>query len=132
MLGIYGTFSVTPTANVGDLIEIKDITPNEGYEAGRAYYTLDTNSEEITIVNNKFYMPAGDVRVIVEFNPITYTIEYELNAGEFKEGVTVVSTYNIKTTSFTLPIDIFSGMLNRYKDSFRYNVVLTHKQKYEK
>ncbi len=103
MLGIYGAFSVTPTANVGDLIEIKDITPNEGYEAGRAYYTLDTNTEEITIVNNKFYMPAGDVRVIVEFNPITYTIEYELDEGKFEEGTTVVSTYNIKTTSFTLP-----------------------------
>lgn len=63
MLGIYGTFSVTPTANVCDLIKIKDITHNEGYETGRAYYTLDTNSEEITIVNNKFYMPAGDVNI---------------------------------------------------------------------
>lgn len=63
MLGIYGTFSVTPTANVCDLIKIKDITHNEGYETGRAYYTLDTNSEEITIVNNKFYMPAGVVNI---------------------------------------------------------------------
>lgn len=27
--------------------------------------------------------------------------------------------------------DIFSEILNRYKNSFRYNMVLTHKQKYE-
>ena len=106
---IYGRFTIKPSANVGDLIEIKDITPNEGYEAKRAYYTTDSSDEEIPIFDYKFNMPASDIKVFVEFSPIVYSVEYELDGGEFSEEVEVVTSYTLKTQSFTLPTPTKEG-----------------------
>ena len=77
-----GTLSATPNGNVGVSTEVTlTATPDEGYKIKtlRAYKT-DDESQEVTISENKFTMPAYAVTVEAEFEILTYTLTY--TAGE--------------------------------------------------
>ena len=77
-----GTLTSTPNGNVGVGTEVTlTATPDEGYKIKtlRAYKT-DDESQEVTISENKFTMPAYAVTVEAEFEILTYTLTY--TAGE--------------------------------------------------
>lgn len=64
-----GTVSLSKTtANIGDVITVT-ASPATGYRA-----TGITTSPSLTVSNNKFTMPAGNVTVTVTFEKITYSI----------------------------------------------------------
>ncbi|MBO4858466.1 MAG: hypothetical protein J5527_08120, partial [Treponema sp.] len=73
----YGTMSngsVTAdktTANVGEIITLT-ATPADGYQLG--IYTVISGGQQITVTNNKFTMPAGNVTVSATFTAINYTV----------------------------------------------------------
>ena len=75
----YGTMSngsVTAdktTANVGEIITLT-ATPADGYQLG--IYTVISGGQQITVTNNKFTMPAGNVTITATFNAIGYTVSY--------------------------------------------------------
>ena len=54
-------------------------TPADGYKLGS--YTVKTGEESVTVTNNTFTMPAGDVTVSATFTAISYEITYKLDGG---------------------------------------------------
>ena len=61
------------TANVGEIITLTS-TPADGYQLG--IYTVISGGQQITVTNNKFTMPAGNVTITATFNAIGYTVSY--------------------------------------------------------
>jgi hypothetical protein len=69
-----GTVNCQKTAQVGDKVTLT-VTPNAGY-------TLDKiTSDQVTVNNNGFTMPAGEVTVKVTFKKVDYTITVNSGAG---------------------------------------------------
>ena len=73
---ISGTTNGTVTAdkekaNIGEEVALT-VTPNAGYEL--ADLTVKSGETTITVTDNKFTMPAGDVTVTATFQAIDYTI----------------------------------------------------------
>ncbi len=102
----HGTFSLSKTgANLGDEITI-NVTPDNGYEVFKVYYEIVGDNIENQIENLKFIMPAGNIKVYVEFNAIIYTISYELNDGQI---VGQKENYTIEDETFALPTPTKEG-----------------------
>ncbi|MBR6251239.1 MAG: InlB B-repeat-containing protein, partial [Bacteroidales bacterium] len=73
--------ATSETASIGEVITIIPIT-KEGY----TWTGWVTNPAELTIsADYKFTMPATDVSIRATYEPIYYTITYELNGGENSE-----------------------------------------------
>lgn len=68
-----GSLSAPETANLGDTVTIT-ATPASGYKLDTL--TVMCGSLEITVVNNQFTMPAGDVTVTGTFRVLTYADQY--------------------------------------------------------
>ena len=102
-----GTGTATPsTAAAGTIISLT-ATPNEGYH----FKEWQVISGNVTIKDNKFTMPDGNVEVKAIFEkdapaPTEYTITYDL-AGGTAEGNP--DTYTIETRTFTLKNPTKSG-----------------------
>ena len=52
---------------------------------------------------NDTYNAGSDLRLYAKWNPIKYSIKYDLDGGAFPEG-SVITEYTIETDTFTLPI----------------------------
>ena len=91
-----GTLSHNLPANVATMgTEVTLIaTPDEGYQFDGDWTVQNISaSSPVTVENNKFTMPAGNVTVTGYFSPITYTVSAVVspaNAGE----VTGTGSYN--------------------------------------
>lgn len=96
-----GTVSLSKTtANIGDVITVT-ASPATGYQV-----TGITTSPSLTVSNNKFTMPAGNVTVTVTFAKITYsisksaspaaggTVNLSRNTATYGDSVTVTQTPN--------------------------------------
>ena len=76
-----GNLSVSATeAEEGDEITIT-ATPAEGYEVWEVTATA-TDGSSVTVVDNKFTMPASDVKVSARFERIVHTVTFDANGGE--------------------------------------------------
>ena len=91
-----GTLSHNLLANVATMgTEVTLIaTPNEGFQFDGDWTVQNTSaSSPVTVENNKFTMPAGNVTVTGYFSPITYTVSAVIspdNAG----SVSGTGSYN--------------------------------------
>ena len=82
-----GTVSTNKTsAKTGETVKLT-VTPNDGYEIDTL--SVKNGDTEITVTNNQFTMPAGNVTVSASFVIKPYTVI-------FKDGDTVVSTQPIE------------------------------------
>ena len=81
-------YNITVNANEGGTVEVQDtavydelvsvnITPNTGYKVvkAEAVYQGKNGNVTINLMNgNKFFMPASDITIIVEFEQVIYSI----------------------------------------------------------
>ena len=65
------TASKTSNAHVGDIITLT-ASPNDGYQFGA--FTVTSNGQTITVTDNSFTMPAGNVTVSATFTAVGYTV----------------------------------------------------------
>ncbi len=82
------------TANLNVAAESTEITltitPDDCYQLkSGTLVVLDDEFNEISVTNNKFYMPGSDVLVSAEFELIKYTVQYSVNGvvGELEDDV---------------------------------------------
>ncbi len=65
------TASKTSNAHVGDIITLT-ASPNDGYQFGA--FTVTSNGQTVTVTDNSFTMPAGNVTVSATFTAVGYTV----------------------------------------------------------
>ncbi len=66
----HGTYEIQDEAKYGEEVTITENT-EEGYEA---VFTVMCNGTPVTVTNNKFIMPAGNVTISVSYTLASYTI----------------------------------------------------------
>lgn len=71
--------AVVTSATKGDIVTLV-VTPDEGYETNSLH--VYRNGEEVSLTNNTFSMPDGDVAVAVGFSAISYNV----TVNETKNG----------------------------------------------
>lgn len=101
-----GSLSAPETANLGDTVTIT-ATPASGYVLDTL--TVMCGSLEITVVNNQFTMPAGDVTItgtfrqaVVPYEQQYFTIESEADNNNINIHV---NTYPDDSTHFYISLD---------------------------
>ncbi len=88
-----GTFYISHSPNVGnedgtnsgiinDTVYL-NVVPVEGYELSKAYYIVEGDIKQHLITDNKFTMPAGNVKIFVEFKLKEYNIQKVSENGNF-------------------------------------------------
>ena len=110
-----GTYMVSYDANGGTgTIETQykykgeslTISSGEGLERN-GYTFLCWNTEKdgtgMDYKPNYAYSAGSDLRLYAQWNPVKYSIKYDLDGGAFPEG-SVITEYTIETDTFTLPI----------------------------
>ena len=82
------------TANVGDVITL-EVTPLGDYELATLTYTVE-GGQPVTIENNQFTMPAGNVTINATFTalPVTYQINYGKQGNPWTETGSITMTKN--------------------------------------
>lgn len=70
----------TAQAHVGETITLT-ATPATGYKL-TAYTVKDASNNSVTVTNGKFVMPASNVTVTAEFEPISYSIKFDGNGAD--------------------------------------------------
>ena len=98
----HGSVTVAPAGpnTAGTEVTIT-VTPDKGYQLKEdSLVVKDTNGAEVDVADNTFTMPAQDVTVSAEFEPITYDIHYELDGGT--NGAGNPDTYTVESETFTL------------------------------
>ncbi len=86
-------------ANLGDQVVVS-VATDEGYELVRTWYILEGTTTEVDFTHN-FNMPAGNVTVYADVQPICYTITYKLDGGTLPQDA---KTSYYVWDSFDLPI----------------------------
>lgn len=86
------------------------VTPDAGYQVRslKAFKSGD-ESIEVPITDSKLTMPNFDVVVTVQFEPIAYSISYDLAGGILPDGETNPETYTVESDSITLVNPTRSG-----------------------
>jgi len=84
----------------GNLLPEPESPSADGYNFGGWYYYNEENKR--TLWNFSEDVVTSDKILYAQWNPITYTIAYELNGGS--SSSTLTSSYNIATSSFSLGI----------------------------
>ena len=97
---LHGSITSDPASPISQDAEVTlTIEPDPGYQlkAGtlKAYKSGDETSP-VAITDNKLTMPGYNVIVTAEFEPIEYTITYDLADGELAEGETNPDTYTVE------------------------------------
>ena len=98
-----GTVTADSTAKMGDTVTLT-VTPDTGYELDTLTVT-DASNNPVTVTNNEFTMPAGDVTVSAAFKAQTYTVTFANGGGSgtMSNGTAI---YGIK---YTLPANGFTA-----------------------
>lgn len=91
----HGAVDVQKGANLGDEIEF-DVIVYDGYEVKK----IEINGEEFVEEEKKFLMPDRDVEIKVTYEPIKYTITYDLDGGVNHQ--TNVEEYTIESETFMI------------------------------
>ena len=74
-----GSIVATPSlAEAGEEVTLT-ITPAECYELDELLVYDEDNDEYVTVTDNKFDMPAGNVTVMADFKLIKYAVQYSVN-----------------------------------------------------
>ena len=96
------TTSTVPTFSHGGTgYYVSGTTITLGGLSDRTGYTSDyAASGSVTVTNNQFAMPDGDVTVTAVYTPITYTITY--HAGEGVDFSTEKNAYTVESATITL------------------------------
>lgn len=89
------------------------------------YIFLGWSTKDVTLANDKFEMPAKNVKLIGSFrksNKIKYTVEhyYEGDDGQFPATADATDTYNDGTTGETFTQDQINGMV-KAKEGYQYD-----------
>lgn len=104
----HGTNTFTPVESDGYFLSGQQITlnvvPDEEYQlySLKAYWTDDKSVEVVINDENTITMPNHDVTVEAVFEPITYSICYDLDGGALREGETNPESYTIESGEITL------------------------------
>ena len=88
------------SANEGDVVTLV-VTPAEGYQLkdGTLKVTKTTGGETVSLVDNKFTMPAEGVTVAAEFEAIDYTITVNETKGDVSSDTSI--TVNVDSSNDT-------------------------------
>ena len=119
----YGSFTVAPTeAIAGETVTVSyevNSENQEKHQLKRLYYVTAGQSEQITIENNRFTMPEGNVTIYAEFNNL-YNINLTTNLDE-EVDLTGQGTY-IENESVTISAPNVDGYRFR---NWTYNGSIT-------
>ena len=69
-----GSFNIVGEGKYNEEISLT-VSPENGYKVVQTYYVLDGQQQKITIINQKFNMPASNIVVYVVFEKVDYTLE---------------------------------------------------------
>ena len=103
----HGYFDVQDQAQYGEEVAIIEQNTEAGYEA---VFTVMCNGTPVTVTNNKFIMPAGNVTISVSYTLISYTIsvdEENIENGSVSVIPTIANMGNEVTITVT-PNDGYS------------------------
>ena len=109
----HGTITSNPSSPIAEDAEVTlSIAADQGYqmkEGTLRAYKSDDMSIEVSIADYKLTMPGFDVVVTAEFEPIVYTITYDLADGALAQGAENPSTYTVQSAAITLNNPTRSG-----------------------
>ena len=125
----YGSFIVAPTeAIAGETVTVSyevNSENQEKHQLKRLYYVTAGQSEQITIENNRFTMPEGNVTIYAEFNNL-YNINLTTNISE-EVDLTGQGTY-IENESVTISAPNVDGY--RFRNWTHNEQIVTLDQEY--
>ena len=125
----YGSFTVAPTeAIAGETVTVRYEVNSENqdkYQLKRLYYVIAGESDQVTIENNTFTMPEGNVTIYAEFNNL-YNINLTTNIDE-EVDLTGEGTY-IENETVTISAPNIAGY--RFRNWTYNGQVVTTQQEY--
>ena len=125
----YGSFTVAPTeAIAGETVTVRYEVNSENqdkYQLKRLYYVVAGESDQVTIENNAFTMPEGNVTIYAEFNNL-YNINLTTNIDE-EVDLTGEGTY-IENETVTISAPNIAGY--RFRNWTYNGQVVTTQQEY--
>ena len=124
----YGSFTVAPTeAIAGETVTVRYEVNSENqdkYQLKRLYYVIAGESDQVTIENNAFTMPEGNVTIYAEFNNL-YNINLTTNIDE-EVDLTGEGTY-IENETVTISAPNIAGY--RFRNwTYNGNIVTTQQE----
>ena len=110
-----GSFTISKkTASYEDQITLDDVSPNVGYEVSKTYYKVSGDSQEYTINDSTFSMPANNITVYVEFKKIDYSITKTAVGCTFSLPTTANIGDTITITNFKAKADSTTTIKEAY------------------
>ena len=100
----HGTYEIQDEAKYGEEVTITENT-EAGYEA---VFTVMCNGTPVTVTNNKFIMPAGNVTISVSYTLISYTISVDEENIE-NGSVSVIPTIANMGNEITITVEPNDG-----------------------
>lgn len=111
----HGTSTFTPTDSDGYFLSGERITLNVAADQEyrlcslKAYQTGDKSAKVVINEDNTLIMPDHDVTVEAVFEPIPYSIGYDMDGGALKEGETNPESYTVESGEIILNNPVKSG-----------------------
>ena len=125
----YGSFTVAPIeAITGETVTVRYEVNSENqdkYQLKRLYYVIAGESDQVTIENNAFTMPEGNVTIYAEFNNL-YNINLTTNIDE-EVDLTGEGTY-IENETVTISAPNIEGY--RFRNWTYNGDIVTTQQEY--
>lgn len=81
-----GNIEIPVTAGYESVVSIF-VNPDPGYKLIKLYYVVEGQTQQISIVDNSFIMPANNVTVYAEFDIVKYVV----SKGDIENGTVLIS-----------------------------------------